>query len=47
MQRGIQFLFITECKEKFSVNITSNGDGGKKKKCVDLHDPGWKAPRKW
>ena len=31
MQRGIEFLFITEYNEKFGVNITSNGDGGNKK----------------
>ena len=31
MQREIDFLFITERNEKFSVNVTSNGDGGGKK----------------
>lgn len=44
MQRGTEFLFITEYNEKFSMIITSNGDG--EKKSVYLHDPGWKAPRK-
>jgi len=34
MQRGIEFLFFTEYNERFSVNITSNGDGGKKKENV-------------
>ena len=30
MQRGTEFLFITEYNDKFGVNITSNGDCGKK-----------------